>query len=476
MVYALYELPAGYALFQVQDEEGKRAKLAAFGKFKDTAEAMTAQTAILEGAMSPKLQKFLKKNIVQKGVEQELAVRDPKLGAAIKKELKIPCIHSDVTMEIFRTLGQRIHELVEQLSEEVSGQASLALAHNIARYKLKFSPDKIDLMIIQAIALMDDLDKELNTYMMRVKEWYGWHFPEMQKIVKDNVAYAKVVMKMQKRDAAPDTDFSNILDEDTEKLLKEVAAVSMGTDISQEDFDGVCALATEAVELQDYREQLGEYLRLRMGAIAPNLTAMVGELVGARLVSKAGSLLQLAKHPASTVQLLGAEKALFKALKARQETPKYGLIFHASLVGQAKKEHKGKIARVLAAKTSLAARIDSFNEAEVGSADAGVSFREAVEKRLHQLDSGVGYALRGKTAKEGAGKKQEKYDRGEKQDAAAAPAAAAEPLTFVPSDKQEKKKKKKKKREEAAEEEDEEEEPPAKKKKKDKKEKKSKKE
>merc|ERR1712174_153884 len=97
---------------------------------------------------------------------------------------------------------------------------------------------------------------------------------------------------------------------------------------------------------------LSEYLKLRMSAIAPNLTYMVGELVGARLISHAGSLLSLAKHPASTVQILGAEKALFRALKTKHDTPKYGLIYHASLIGQAQPKNKGKISRVLAAKTS----------------------------------------------------------------------------------------------------------------------------
>jgi len=84
----------------------------------------------------------------------------------------------------------------------------------------------------------------------------------------------------------------------------------------------------------EYRAQLFDYLKNRMVAIAPNLTALVGELVGARLIAHAGSLMNLAKHPASTVQILGAEKALFRALKTRKDTPKYGLIYHASLVTQ----------------------------------------------------------------------------------------------------------------------------------------------
>ena len=382
---------------------------------------------MLEGNLSSGLKKFLKKNYVEKGLKEKLAVVDVKTGKAIKEALDIACVHGDDVLEVIRGVGEQVQSLVKDVSVQQNNQAALALAHNLARYKLKFSPDKIDLMIIQAIALMDDLDKELNTYVMRVKEWYGWHFPEMQKIVKDNISYAKIVRDCRTRDGIVSADLSSYLDEDTEKTLKEVAAVSMGSDISVEDVNNVTKLATESVELQDYREQLGEYLHHRMKAIAPNLTEMVGELVGARLISKAGSLLQLAKHPASTVQLLGAEKALFKTLKAKQPTPKYGLIFNTSIIGSAQKEHRGKLARVLAAKTSLAARIDSFTEDATPSAEAGSAFKEQVEYRLSVLDGSVGQGLRKKTKSDKKG--DAAYDREAQQEKSTT--AAAEPLSFV---------------------------------------------
>ena len=121
-------------------------------------------------------------------------------------------------------------------------------------------------------------------------------------------------------------------------------------------------LLAQVLALADYRAQLSDYLKSRMAAIAPNLTVMVGELVGARLISHAGSLMNLAKHPASTVQILGAEKALFRALKSKHETPKYGLIYHASLIGQSAPKFKGKISRVLAAKSALAIRVDALGD------------------------------------------------------------------------------------------------------------------
>jgi nucleolar protein 58 len=129
-----------------------------------------------------------------------------------------------------------------------------------------------------------------------------------------------------------------------------------------------------------------------MNAIAPNLTILVGELVGARLISHAGSLMNLAKQPASTVQILGAEKALFRALKTKHDTPKYGLIYHASLIGQAAPKHKGKISRVLAAKASLATRVDALSDDTLDHVDTTIGYegRAKVEARLRQLEGITG--------------------------------------------------------------------------------------
>jgi nucleolar protein 58 len=149
----------------------------------------------------------------------------------------------------------------------------------------------------------------------------------------------------------------------------------------------------QVISLYDYRTQLSTYLQSRMNTIAPNLTYMVGELVGARLIAHAGSLMNLAKQPASTVQILGAEKALFRALKTKSDTPKYGLIYHASLIGKAAPKHKGKISRVLAAKASLACRVDALGESS--EVTLGIDARQVVEDRLRSLDNTVTFAVSG---------------------------------------------------------------------------------
>ena len=271
---------------------------------------------------------------------------------------------------------------------------SLGLSHSLSRHKLKFSPDKVDTMIVQAIALLDDLDKELNTYAMRVKEWYGWHFPEMGRIVNDNLAYARVILKMGMRSSAADADLAEILPEEIETAVKSAAEISMGTEITTDDLDNIQALAEQVVSFTEYRAQLSNYLSARMAAIAPNLTALVGDLVGARLIAHAGSLMNLAKSPASTIQILGAEKALFRALKTKHDTPKYGLIYHASLIGQATGKNKGKIARMLATKTSIGLRVDALHDWDADGdytpegerAAISLQNRFRLERRLAQLE------------------------------------------------------------------------------------------
>jgi len=421
----LFETSAGYSLFKLLDE-GKLANvddlnkaflsaenaqkivtLQKFKKFKNTSDALKAATALLDSKLSKGLKRFLRKEIVEKNIRDSLAVADAKLGGLIKEKLGIQCLHDFSVNELLRGIRSQMESLITDMAGSDMNVISLGLAHSLSRYKLKFSPDKVDTMIVQAIALLDDLDKELNTYAMRVREWYGWHFPELGKIVTDNILYARTVKKMGVRTNAKKTDFSEFLPEEIEKELKEAAKISMGTDVSEEDISNISELCDQVVSIHSYREQLFEYLKNRMHAIAPNLTLLVGELVGARLIAHAGSLMNLAKYPASTVQILGAEKALFRALKTKHDTPKYGLLYHASLVGQASPKNKGKIARFLSTKATLAVRVDAMAENETVSEEVGIDGRTKVENRLKQLESGQTTRISG-TGKQA--KKLEKYD------------------------------------------------------------------
>jgi len=436
-------------------------KLKHFEKFDSAATALEEVAALVEGKVSPMLAKLL--DTLKNETKASLAVADPKLGVAINKlpGLTLNPISDSTTLDIYRAIRDHLPSLIPGLLPENISTMSLGLSHSLSRHKLKFSPDKVDTMIVQAIALLDDLDKELNTYAMRVKEWYGWHFPEMGKIVNDNLAYARVILKVGMRTNCSNSDLSEILPEEIETAVKAAAEVSMGTEITEEDLDNIQLLAEQVVGFTEYRQQLSSYLTARMLAIAPNLTELVGELVGARLIAHSGSLMNLAKSPASTIQILGAEKALFRALKTKHDTPKYGLIYHASLVGQATGKNKGKIARMLAAKAAIGLRVDALSDWSAqgeGKGDdvdeeersaLGVISRAKIEHHLRGLEGkpllprGVAVGPNGKVVST-PGKWEVKEARKYNPDADGL--AGDEPAAIEPvSEKKEKKDKKEKK-------------------------------
>ena len=394
-----------------------RLKLKQFDKFDSAATALEEVAALVEGKVSPMLAKLL--DSLKDEKKASLAVADPKLGQAINKlpGLTLTPISDSSTNDLYRSIRDHLPSLIPGLLPENIATMSLGLSHSLSRHKLRFSPDKVDTMIVQAIALLDDLDKELNIYAMRVKEWYGWHFPEMGRIINDNLAYARVILQVGMRTNCSNTDLADILPEEIETAIKAAAEVSMGTEITDEDLENIKLLAEQVVGFTEYRQQLSSYLSSRMQAIAPNLTELVGELVGARLIAHAGSLMNLAKSPASTIQILGAEKALFRALKTKHDTPKYGLIYHASLVGQATGKNKGKIARALAAKASIGLRVDALSDWSAlgeGKGDhiedeersfLGVKSRIKIERHIRTLEGkpilprGVAIGPNGKAAR-----------------------------------------------------------------------------
>ncbi|EEU42424.1 uncharacterized protein NECHADRAFT_39989 [Fusarium vanettenii 77-13-4] len=423
-LFVLAETPAGYGLFKATDKKmlkneelaaelgrpekvveiwqvtqatvantifSSRLKLKKFVKFDSAATALEEAAALKDGKVPELLTALLEDLKSEK--KASLAVADMKLGTAISNlpALNISPVSGSNTMDLFRGIRGSLSNLIPGLVEENFDRMALGLSHSMSRHKLKFSADKVDAMIIQAIKLLDDLDKELNVYAMRTKEWYGWHFPEMAKILNDNLAYARVILAVGMRTNISESDLSEILPEEIEAAIKAAAEISMGTEITEEDLDNIKLLADQVIVYSNYRTQLSSYLENRMRAIAPNLTALVGYLVGARLIAHAGSLINLAKAPGSTIQILGAEKALFRALKTKHDTPKYGLIYHSSLIGQANGRNKGKIARMLAAKAALGLRVDALGEFEDDVDDEerailGLSNRIKLENHLRKLE------------------------------------------------------------------------------------------
>lgn len=277
--------------------------------------------------MNDYLKTLLELNLPKKKSKATLGVSDRFLGAAISSELGVSCDSSERSLELLRGIRLHAEKLLKGLQEGDVKKAQLGLGHSYSRAKVKFNVNRSDNMIIQAIALLDQLDKDVNTFAMRVREWYGWHFPELTKLVPDNYQFAKTAKLIGHKNTLNEEkldELTEILDNDETraKNVIDAARASMGTDMSDLDALNILNFADRVVSLAEYRKSLTDYLAEKMNVVAPSLTALIGERIGARLISHAGSLVNLSKYPASTVQILGAEKALFRALKTKGNTPK----------------------------------------------------------------------------------------------------------------------------------------------------------
>ncbi|KUF76720.1 Nucleolar protein 56 [Phytophthora nicotianae] len=412
--FVLFESASGYAIFEVVENEeiggllaevqasvadvssfGRIVKLKAFQPFTSAENALENINNVSEGLLSEDLKNFLEMNLpkVKSGKKAKFAlgVQDKGLAQAISDELNAPCNTSETTLEIVRGVRMHFATFVKELAQGNLAKAQLGLGHSYSRAKVKFNVNRADNMIIQAIALLDQMDKDINTFAMRVREWYSWHFPELVKIVNDNYVYARCASFIKNRSSLSEDSLEElakiVLDEDKAQQILHAARSSMGMDMSEIDMINVDNFTTRLVKLAEYRRQLHEYLVSKMSTVAPNLASLIGESVGARLISHAGSLTNLAKCPASTVQILGAEKALFRALKTRGNTPKYGLLFHSTFIGRAAAKNKGRISRYLANKCAIASRIDSFIDEP--TTKYGDKMREQVEERLAFYESGA---------------------------------------------------------------------------------------
>ncbi|PFH38231.1 putative nucleolar protein [Besnoitia besnoiti] len=392
-------------------------EVVAFHPFSDAEEAMEVQLAITGGTSCPTLVNFLNFNLpssLKKKKSDEAAegasksavgVCDPALGKSLA-DAGFQIVFNSNIQELHRGCRQHMKKLAKQLGELPIEKFQVGLGHSYSRSKMQEDPRKQDKPIMQSIALLDSLDKNINAFAMKLKEWYGWHFPELVKIVGDTEVYCRVLKVVQvKEKFDPEAQADELLEAcgGSEEIRDEVVAAtkhSMGQEVGESDFVNIVRFADQVLRLCEQRKSLQDYLATKMDFVSPNLKAVVGEVLAARLISHAGALVNLAKYPASTIQILGAEKALFRALKSKNgRTPKYGLLFHSSFIGRVQKQqHRGRMSRYLASKCALAARIDAFgddaDEKGVGADGVrsniyGLKLREQLEERLKYLADGI---------------------------------------------------------------------------------------
>jgi nucleolar protein 56 len=317
-LFTLLECAAGYALFEVVAFEeiggllegnmdtvadlkrfGRAIKLKAFSPFESAQVALENANAISEHAMTGSLHNFLEMNLPKKAKGFSLGVIDPGLATAISDGLGVSCRSDDTVREVLRGCREHLVTFVKGLEGGSAEKAQLGLGHSYSRSKVKFNPARSDNMIIQSIALLDQMDKDLNTFAMRVREWYSWHFPELRDIVKDNIMFARSAAYVQdksslfhsgedeeeREDKLP--GLVEILgDEDLAKAVVAAAKTSMGMDCSPIDMLNIINFTQRMVKLAEFKKNLSVYLTDKMAVVAPNLSALIGDTVAARLISK----------------------------------------------------------------------------------------------------------------------------------------------------------------------------------------------
>jgi nucleolar protein 56 len=246
-------------------------------------------------------------------------------------------------------------------NEQEAMQALREFAINLSSSRVKEASEQLDLHIIQSINALDELDKIINTVGARMREWYGLHFPELDNLIQSLVVYAEMVSKAGLREniTMEILQSTGLQDKKVEVIL-DAAKRSKGGDMTPENLAIVKRLADQVIAQSDLRRVLADHIEVAMESVAPNVKELLTATVGARIIAKAGSLARLAMLPASTIQILGAEKALFRALKTGARPPKHGLLFQHPLIHSAPKWQRGKIARAIASKVTIGARIDYY--------------------------------------------------------------------------------------------------------------------
>jgi len=253
-MYVLYEHAAGNGLFRVKEFEDVGSflpqveqsvtdlsrfngvvKLVAFAPFKSAAHALDNMNSVSEGVLSEDLHLFLETNLPknEKGKNNVLGVIEPKLGASITESLGMPCQHTGAVPEIIRGIRMHFPNLVKGFTAKSSGIAQLGLGHSYSRAKVKFNVHRVDNMIIQSIALLDQLDKDINTFSMRIREWYSYHFPELIKVVPDNYLFARCAQFIKNRKELTDESVplleEIVMDHAKAQTILDASRSSMGT-------------------------------------------------------------------------------------------------------------------------------------------------------------------------------------------------------------------------------------------------------
>jgi nucleolar protein 56 len=335
--------------------------------------------ALMSGETLPEFEYALS-TLKQKGVDSVLYNEPVVLGAVSRFFPRCRLAPKEKVSQFEQSKMERIIGLGLAKDEAEVLEVIREVSLSSAATKLQELIAVPDLHIIQAIQSLDELDKSSNVLLSRVKEWFGLHFPELVRLVEDNSTFAKIVGEGLTRENLKEEDLLNFsFSKGRISAILETKNRSKGSPLGERERHILRRIAESAIKLMNDRDKIQEYVDSTMRSVAPNLTAISGATIGARLISKAGGLEKLARMPASKIQILGAEKALYRALRSGSRPPKHGIIFQHQLVHSAPKWQRGKIARSLASKIAIAARIDAYR----GEQQSG--FEAVLQKKVDEI-------------------------------------------------------------------------------------------
>ncbi len=298
-----------------------------------------------------------------------------------------------VIVDLNSPVAKAVRERALQIAKEMGFQGDrreyndyvTQVGIEISRRRIKDELSQRDNLIIRAIDYVDHLNKSLNVLIPAIREWYSIYFPELDSLVEDHYTYALIAAELTARERITKEALRRIgVDKALAERVAEAAKNSIGADLPDEDLNVIATVARRWVKLYETREQVEEYIEDLMRQVAPNLSAVVSPLVAARLIAIAGGLKRLASLPASSIQILGAQKAIFLHLTRGTKPPKHGVLFQAKEVRTAPKKLRGKIARLLASKIAIATRIDAFGRGKF----VGDQLRAEIDRRLAELRGG----------------------------------------------------------------------------------------
>jgi len=373
----LIDSPAGLFLLE---KTGKISERALFAHNPSDAAAQLKQ--VLNGELPPESSAFGQR-LSQLELDQVTVDSEP-LARLARSIVKAEVVEDENDPTVSK-LRNRLPSILVRLriieSKDEYEQFVRDVSLELAKTAITEATTKRDLYAIQTVRSIEDLDKILNLLAGRVREWYGLHFPELDRLVEKHDSYIRLVHSLGARDSFSYDALTKLgIPQDKATQISASAEKSSGAEMTGTDLEWLRQVCGTVLELYGLREAAEKYTDKIMGEVAPNMTSVLGAVLSAKLISMAGGLENIAKMPSSTLQVLGAEKALFRTLKTGARPPKHGVIFQYAPIHQSPKWLRGKIARAVAGKLAIAARMDAY-----GGGDKGQGLKDALEKKIVDL-------------------------------------------------------------------------------------------